>query len=639
MTPLYDSNWQTNVGHFLTKFVECDDLKSVIFNFNNLCLALGKDPRKESGFLKEFNHVNDNNSLYRCWKFLDILRQLKGKKDYIQKPLKNKRALIVGAGPCGLRLAIETRLLGAHTVLMEERTEFTRNNIVHLWDFVVADLKKLGAKYLYPKFCNGEINHVAIRRLQMILIKVSLMLGVDFYDGIWFRDIIEPKPNIIRNHIMGYSALVYPEDHPIGGYEYDFIIGADGKRCALKDFSYTSNRLPLAIGITANFINFKTPAEEGARQVSGIGRQYKRQYFEELETVTGCSLENCIYYKDETHYFVMTATKKSLLNKGVLIKDFEDRRSLLKSDNVDREKLEVFVVTVANYITMGEIPILQIVELSNGKSDCAIFDFSTHTSAVSSTLLYERDGFTMASAVIGDCLNEPFWPTGSGVARGFMSCLDTAYFMKELSLGERSVIDVVKEKELLTHTLFRATPSDIKGQYINYGLNPTTRYKQILDSEMMKESKILNTQVLFETANIMKMSKLFNTRKSTSQYHKHYLRFSVVERLFKHIIYGKNNNKSTLGTRKSIDLTMLHRLIKIVFPNDKRLSSESTASIKVNTFEVIKDRLNIPPPEQPLKYGQLIGYVAQVVNVLLQNSPEYFSYYLDNTLNINSIKL
>ena len=32
----------------------------------------------------------------------------------------------------------------------------------------------------------------------------------------------------------------------------------------------------------------------------------------------GIDLENIVYYKDDTHYFVMTAKKKSLLKKGVI---------------------------------------------------------------------------------------------------------------------------------------------------------------------------------------------------------------------------------------------------------------------------------------------------------------------------------
>lgn len=34
---------------------------------------------------------------------------------------------------------------------------------------------------------------------------------------------------------------------------------------------------------------------------------------------SGIDLENIVYYKDNTHYFVMTAKKQSLLDKGVII--------------------------------------------------------------------------------------------------------------------------------------------------------------------------------------------------------------------------------------------------------------------------------------------------------------------------------
>ena len=34
---------------------------------------------------------------------------------------------------------------------------------------------------------------------------------------------------------------------------------------------------------------------------------------------TGIDLENILYYKDNTHYFVMTPKKQSLLDKGVII--------------------------------------------------------------------------------------------------------------------------------------------------------------------------------------------------------------------------------------------------------------------------------------------------------------------------------
>ncbi len=34
----------------------------------------------------------------------------------------------------------------------------------------------------------------------------------------------------------------------------------------------------------------------------------------------GIDLENIVYYKDDTHYFVMTAKKQSLLDKGVILR-------------------------------------------------------------------------------------------------------------------------------------------------------------------------------------------------------------------------------------------------------------------------------------------------------------------------------
>lgn len=52
--------------------------------------------------------------------------------------------LIIGGGPVGLRASIECALLGAKTVLIEKRADFSRNNVLHLWPFVIADLKNLG---------------------------------------------------------------------------------------------------------------------------------------------------------------------------------------------------------------------------------------------------------------------------------------------------------------------------------------------------------------------------------------------------------------------------------------------------------------------------------------------------------------
>ncbi len=73
------------------------------------------------------------------------------------------QVLIIGGGPCGLRTAIEAQLLGAKVVVVEKRDRFSRNNVLHLWPFVIHDLRALGAKKFFGKFCAGSIDHISTK--------------------------------------------------------------------------------------------------------------------------------------------------------------------------------------------------------------------------------------------------------------------------------------------------------------------------------------------------------------------------------------------------------------------------------------------------------------------------------------------
>jgi len=75
----------------------------------------------------------------------------------------------------------------------------------------------------------------------------------------------------------------------------------------------------LAIAITANFINKHTEAEARVEEISGVAFIFNQKFFKDLYRETGIDLENIVYYKDETHYFVMTAKKHSLIDKGVIL--------------------------------------------------------------------------------------------------------------------------------------------------------------------------------------------------------------------------------------------------------------------------------------------------------------------------------
>ena len=54
-------------------------------------------------------------------------------------------------------------------------------------------------------------------------------------------------------------------------------------------------------------------------EISGVAFIFNQKFFQDLKRDTGIDLENIVYYKDDTHYFVMTAKKQSLLAKGVII--------------------------------------------------------------------------------------------------------------------------------------------------------------------------------------------------------------------------------------------------------------------------------------------------------------------------------
>ena len=80
-------------------------------------------------------------------------------------------------------------------------------------------------------------------------------------------------------------------------YEFDVLIGADGKRNTLPGFSRKEFRGKLAIAITANFKNMRTTAEAIVDEISGVAFVYKQDFFNNLYDEFGIALENIVYYK------------------------------------------------------------------------------------------------------------------------------------------------------------------------------------------------------------------------------------------------------------------------------------------------------------------------------------------------------
>ncbi|RWS28213.1 hypothetical protein B4U80_06305, partial [Leptotrombidium deliense] len=569
--------------------------------------------------------------------------------------LQKHNCLIIGGGPCGLRTAIELQLLGAnHVVIVEKRDRFSRNNVLHLWPFVISDLKQLAGKKFYGKFCAGSIDHVSIRQLQLMLIKLALIIGCEFIENITFEEICPrnvtsnksssrqtspsgsaspttptckrkmsfcyEKENVDGNCISAVpeeeegtiettskeadrqtcsvfatdkrkdsEELSEKSDHEmrqahtdchccchrhrrvpasdawtgindsyVGAfahfsvtsgnpltasacvdynsllkklhtYPFNILIGADGRRNTLTDFFPRKEfRGKLAIAITANFINNHTLAEAQIPEISGISFIYNQQLFKALLEETGIDLENICYYKDDTHYFVMTAKKSSLLARGVLLNDYPDTRALLAPNNINRNQLLNYAKDAARWTT-GYEP-LNFALNHYGEADVAMFDFTSMYAAEnacrakrivrypsiscvcdtsnhsltghqqlpckkiksdSTKNSIEDEGLLLIS-LVGDSLLEPFWPTGSGCGRGFLSSMDAAWLIRQWSThrcrtleDEEEILKVLSERESIYRLLGQTKSENLSQNYAAYTINPITRYPNLNTNTLM----------------------------------------------------------------------------------------------------------------------------------------------------------
>ncbi|XP_025063971.1 F-actin-monooxygenase MICAL2 isoform X15 [Alligator sinensis] len=483
----------TQAGHIFENFVQASTCKGTIQAFNILTRQLELDPLDNRNFYIKLKSKITSWKAKALWNKLD---KRASHKEYKRgKSCMNTKCLIVGGGPCGLRTAIELAFLGAKVVVVEKRDTFSRNNVLHLWPYTIHDLRGLGAKKFYGKFCAGSIDHISIWQLQLILFKVALMLGVEIHVNLEFVKVLEP-PEDQENQKIGWRAEFLPVDHPLSEFEFDVIIGADGRRNTLEGFRRKEFRGKLAIAITANFINRNTTAEAKVEEISGVAFIFNQKFFQDLKEETGIDLENIVYYKDSTHYFVMTAKKQSLLDKGVIINDYIDTEMLLCGENVNQENLLSYAREAADFATNYQLPSLDFAINHYGQSDVAMFDFTSMYASENAALVRERQRHQLLVALVGDSLLEPFWPMGTGCARGFLAAFDTAWMVKSWSQG-KPPLEILAERESIYRLLPQTTPENINKNFDQYTIDPGTRYPN-LNSSCVRSHQVRHLYVTNE---------------------------------------------------------------------------------------------------------------------------------------------
>ncbi|XP_051059613.1 F-actin-monooxygenase MICAL3 isoform X2 [Phodopus roborovskii] len=499
----------TNQAHVLfDRFVQATTCKGTLRAFQELCDHLELKPKDYRSFYHKLKSKLNYWKAKALWAKLD---KRGSHKDYKKgKACTNTKCLIIGAGPCGLRTAIDLSLLGAKVVVIEKRDAFSRNNVLHLWPFTIHDLRGLGAKKFYGKFCAGAIDHISIRQLQLILLKVALILGIEIHVNVEFQGLVQP-PEDQENERIGWRALVHPKTHPVSEYEFEVIIGGDGRRNTLEGFRRKEFRGKLAIAITANFINRNTTAEAKVEEISGVAFIFNQKFFQELREATGIDLENIVYYKDDTHYFVMTAKKQSLLEKGVILHDYTDTELLLSRENVDQEALLNYAREAADFSTQQQLPSLDFAINHYGQPDVAMFDFTCMYASENAALVREQNGHQLLVALVGDSLLEPFWPMGTGIARGFLAAMDSAWMVRSWSLGT-SPLEVLAERESIYRLLPQTTPENVSKNFSQYSIDPVTRYPNI-NINFLRPSQVRHLYDSGETKDIhLEMENLVNSR-------------------------------------------------------------------------------------------------------------------------------
>ncbi|XP_017330272.2 F-actin-monooxygenase mical2b isoform X3 [Ictalurus punctatus] len=470
-----DDERSSQASQLFENFVQASTCKGTLQAFGLLCRLLELDPADHRGFYSNLKAAVTSWKAKALWTKLD---KRANHKEYKKgRACEDVRCLIIGGGPCGLRTAIELALLGAKVVVIEKRDSFSRNNVLHLWPYTIHDLRNLGAKKFYGKFCAGAIDHISIRQLQLILLKVSLIVGVEVHLNVEFLKLREP-PEEQGNDGPGWRAEMHPASHAISDYEFDVLIGADGRRSTLDGFRRKEFRGKLAIAITANFVNRNTTAEAKVEEISGVAFIFNQKFFLELKDETGIDLENIVYYKDNTHYFVMTAKKQSLLDKGVIIHDYIETERLLHSDNVNQEALLSYAREAADFGTNYQLPSLDYAMNHYGQPDVAMFDFTCMYASENAALIREKNGHQLLVALVGDSLLEPFWPMGTGCARGFLAAFDTVWMVQGWTQG-KAPLELLSERESIYRLLPQTTAENISKNFEQYTIDPATRYPNL----------------------------------------------------------------------------------------------------------------------------------------------------------------
>ncbi|KAG6602758.1 MICAL-like protein [Phytophthora cinnamomi] len=351
-------------------------------------------------------------------------------------------------------------------VVLEKRKHFSRENILHLWPWVVQDMTALGAKVFFPSFCHSTAYfHVGTRQLQLILLKVALLIGVTVYSSTAFESVISPNSEESDNKPF-YTVATQPQ---IPWMEFTAVLGASGTNDKLAEpaginrFVFSRKE---ALGIVCYFPNLGTTEEKKVTEFSWT-IQFKQQMFAKMREI-GVDLENIVYYRGEMHYLVMTPKRQNLLDQKVLKVNHPEPQDLVQDENINKATLHEYVKRVVSFLGIPK---------KAEFSRIRMFDFSTRTRADKAASIITAQGKKLYVGLIGDSLIEPFWPEGVGTCRGFLGALDGVWMVAQI--GKKADEQLLADREMAYRVIQHVSGfrrDDLQKNVRKYTVDPKSRY-------------------------------------------------------------------------------------------------------------------------------------------------------------------
>ncbi|KAE9343775.1 hypothetical protein PR003_g8799 [Phytophthora rubi] len=450
-------------------FDAAQNLIETLSSFNKLLTECGLSGVKVDEPWRVYNHIKAavySKLGFRQKQLFKLLDARFNMDVYKRKPAAKKRVCIIGAGPVGLRAAVETALLGGQVVVLEKRKHFSRENILHLWPWVVQDLTALGAKVFFPSFCHSTAYfHVGTRQLQLILLKVALLVGVTVYSSTAFESVISPNSEESDNKPF-YTVATQPQ---IPWMEFTAVLGASGTNDKLAEpaginrFVFSRKE---ALGIVCYFQNLGTTEEKKVTEFSWT-IQFKQQMFAKMREI-GVDLENIVYYRGEMHYLVMTPKRQNLLDQKVLKVNHPEPQDLVQDENINKGTLQDYVKRVVSFLGIPK---------KAEFSRIRMFDFSTRTRADKAASILTSQGKKLYVGLIGDSLIEPFWPEGVGTCRGFLGALDGVWMVAQI--GKKADEQLLADREMAYRVIQHVSGfrrDDLQKNVRKYTVDPKSRY-------------------------------------------------------------------------------------------------------------------------------------------------------------------